>query len=224
MSEEGLAKQIARLVGVGLLTISAAGVAHSAVSNGVSASIDGSDRFGINGSDRLSINGSDRFSINGSDRLSINGSDRFSISGSDQMSIDGSDQRSINGSDLLARGQIDFVGDGFVSVLGQTVFGSGSGLTIGSTIAVYGSFDSEFGGFVDTQIVPLAPSGVDSGYSDFLRGTVDSIDRSFGIAVVGGMMVDYNAMLATGMAPGLGDEVAITGRNYRGLGLLVATP
>jgi hypothetical protein len=42
--------------------------------------------------------------------------------------------------------------------------------------------------------------------------------------VVSGVTVDYNALLVGGVAPNVGDEVAVTGRSYKGLGLLVAQP
>jgi hypothetical protein len=111
--------------------------------------------------------------------------------------------------------------------LGQTVFDNGDGfgnLTPGATVAIYGSIDRDTGGFVDTEVVQIASAGVDAGVSDFLRGIVDSVDSAFGRAVVGGMTVDYSAMLSNGRVPSVGDELAVTGRNYRDLGLLVADP
>ena len=126
---------------------------------------------------------------------------------------------------LLTVGQVDYVGEGFVSVLGQTVLGSAAefaGLSPGATIAVYGGLDSDTGGYVDTSVVALAPAGVDAGAQDFLRGTVDSVDASLGVAVVSGVVVDYTSTLANGAAPEVGQELAVSGRNYRGLGVLVA--
>ncbi len=111
--------------------------------------------------------------------------------------------------------------------MGQTVLDSGNGfgdLTPGATIAIYGSIDLGTGGFVDTQIVRMSPAGVDAGVSDYLKGIVDSVDSSIGRAVIGGMAVDYSAKLANGQAPKVGEVVEISGRNYRGLGLLVADP
>jgi hypothetical protein len=126
-----------------------------------------------------------------------------------------------DGSDLLVVGSIDFVGEDYISVVGQTVFGSGAefaGLAPGSTIAVYGEIDSDTGGYVDTSVVT-----VDSGSSqEFLRSTVDSVDTTLGIAVVGGVAVNYTALLATGEAPQVGDEYAVSGRRYRDLGIFVA--
>ena len=58
----------------------------------------------------------------------------------------------------------------------------------------------------------------------FLRGTVDAVDAALGRAVVSGMVVDYSAMLAKGRAPRVGEQLAVSGRAYRGLGLLVAEP
>ena len=111
--------------------------------------------------------------------------------------------------------------------MGQTVFDNGAGfggLTAGMTIAIYGAIDLGTGGFVDTQIMKLAPVGVDAGVPDFLRGIVDAVDTRFGMAVIGGMTVDYSAMLSNGRAPQIGDEIAVTGRNYRDLRLLIASP
>ena len=58
----------------------------------------------------------------------------------------------------------------------------------------------------------------------YLRGTVDEVDSTLGRAVVSGMTVDYNAMLSRGEAPRVGDLIAVSGRSYRELGLLVAEP
>ncbi|MBT8131676.1 MAG: hypothetical protein KJO35_05345, partial [Gammaproteobacteria bacterium] len=179
------------------------------------------------GSDMLSINGSDSLSINGSDALSINGSDSLSINGSDMLSINGSDAMRVNNANLLALGQVDAIGDGFISVLGQTVFGSGNdfaGISNGATVAIYGSIDRYTGGFANTRVLPVSRSSFSSGAPSFLRGTVDAVDVATGRAIVGGMMVDYNAMLSQGMTPNVGDQVAVSGRAYRGLGLLVAEP
>jgi hypothetical protein len=175
----------------------------------------------------LSIDGSDSLRINGSDLLSINGSDQLSINGSDSLSIDGSDSLSINGSDLLALGRVDVVGDGFISVLGQTVLGADrdlAGITTGTTVAIYGSIDAATGGFANTRVVSVTPTGIDSGMPSFLRGTVDAVDAALGRAVVSGVVVDYSAMLAKGRAPRVGEQLAVSGRAYRGLGLLVAEP
>ena len=109
--------------------------------------------------------------------------------------------------------------------MGQTVLGSGAefaGLAPGATIAVYGAVDGDTGGYVDTSVVSIAPAGVDAGASDFLRGTVDAVDRTLGIAVISGVTVNYTNMLSVGDAPSVGREFAVSGRNYRSLGLLVA--
>ncbi|MGI9203176.1 MAG: hypothetical protein ACR2Q3_04165, partial [Woeseiaceae bacterium] len=177
------------------------------------------------GSDGRSINGSDGRSINGSDGRSINGSDGRSINGSDGRSINGSDGRSINGSDgrLLLVGQVNYVGEDFVSVLGQTVFMDRAivrGIRIGASVAVYGSIDIDTGSIAGASV--LARSSV--GGVSYLTGVVDSVDTVKGTAVVSGMNVDYTSLLSTGSAPGVGDMVAVTGREYKGAGLLVADP
>ncbi|HSD68119.1 MAG TPA: hypothetical protein VLB07_01140, partial [Woeseiaceae bacterium] len=135
-------------------------------------------------------------------------------------SIEGSDLRSIEGSDLLIVGTIDFVGDDFVSVLGQTVFADGrdfTGMGVGASVAVYGSLDSEFGGIVNATLVRVA-----AGERSFLRGTVDEVNAAFGTAVISGVAVDYNALLSGGRAPQVGEVVSVVGRHYQGLGILVA--
>ncbi|MFQ5548071.1 MAG: hypothetical protein ACE5FV_07265, partial [Woeseia sp.] len=138
----------------------------------------------------------------------------------------GSDGQSISGSDaeLLVLGEIDHIGDGFISVLGQTVFGDLGrlgGLGAGMTVAVYGSLDADSGGILDAQVFPVRRSIAGA---SFLRGIVDEVDRSLGRAVVSGVTVDYNALLSGGVAPQVGAEVAVAGRAYRGMGLLVADP
>ena len=92
-----------------------------------------------------------------------------------------------------------------------------SGLNIGTPVAVYGTIDRETGGIVNATVVPV--SGGDLSY---LRGIVDEVNRGTGRAVVSGVTVDYNALMSNGQAPSVGDEVAVTGRVYSELGLLVA--
>jgi hypothetical protein len=55
-----------------------------------------------------------------------------------------------------------------------------------------------------------------------LTGIVDSVDYATGTAVVSGMTVDYNALLSVGVAPSVDSQVAVSGRHYGDLGLLVA--
>ncbi|HEX5766584.1 MAG TPA: hypothetical protein VFY27_13545, partial [Woeseiaceae bacterium] len=105
---------------------------------------------------------------------------------------------------------------------GQTVLGSDSnwhGIALGTPVAVYGSIDRETGSIVNASVVPVA-----GGDLSYLRGVVDEVNYSTGRAVVSGVTVDYNALLSTGHAPSIGDEVAVTGRVYQQLGLLVAQP
>jgi hypothetical protein len=58
----------------------------------------------------------------------------------------------------------------------------------------------------------------------YLRGVVDEVNHGAGRAVVSGVTVDYSALLSHGQAPNVGDEVAVSGRAYKELGLLVAQP
>ncbi|MFB3124578.1 MAG: hypothetical protein ACE1Z7_03295, partial [Woeseiaceae bacterium] len=150
-----------------------------------------------------------------SDALSITGSDALSITGSDALSITGSD------AELLVLGAIGYVGDGFISVLGQTVFGDFDGLGSRMTIAVYGSIDADTGGILDAQVFSVSAR---FGGVSYLRGIVDEVDLAGGFAVVSGMTVDYTALLSNGSAPQVGDEFAVTGWSYDGASLLIADP
>ena len=156
----------------------------------------------------------------------INGSDVRVINGSDARVINGSDVRVINGSDrrLMLVGRVNFVGDDFVSVLGQTVFvdrANLGGISVGSAVAVYGSIDIDSGGIRNASVVSMRSAARNASY---ISGVVDSVDYAKGRAVVSGMTVDYTALLADGFAPNVGDMVSVTGREYRGAGLLVADP
>jgi hypothetical protein len=148
------------------------------------------------------------------------------INGSDARVINGSDARVINGSDrrLMLVGRVNFVGDDFVSVLGQTVLvdrANLGGISVGSAVAVYGSIDIDSGGIRNASVVSMRSAARNALY---ISGVVDSVDYAKGRAVVSGMTVDYTALLADGFAPNVGDMVSVTGREYRGAGLLVADP
>ncbi|MGB5580959.1 MAG: hypothetical protein WBM68_10370, partial [Woeseia sp.] len=192
-----------------------------------SLAIGGTDSFAIGGTDGMAIGGTDMLAIGGTDSLAIGGTDSFAIGGTDAMAIGGTNSLGLDGSDLLALGRVETIGDGFISVLGQTVFGAGNdfaGINNGSTVAIFGSIDSVTGGFADTRVMRVSTTGFDSGMPSFLRGTVDAVDAASGRAIVSGMAVDYNAMLSNGVAPRVGEQVAVSGRAYSGLGLLVAEP
>ena len=168
---------------------------------------------GIHGGDAMGIHGGDALGIHGGDALGIHGGDAMGIHGGDAMGIHGSDAQ------LLVLGAIEHIGDGFVSVLGQTVFGDLGGLGTGMTVAVYGSIDADTGGIVGAQVFPVGPRVSGASY---LRGIVDEVNLAVGLAVVSGVMVDYNALLSNGSAPSVGDIVGVTGRSYGGL--IVADP
>jgi hypothetical protein len=123
--------------------------------------------------------------------------------------------------ELLVVGNVDAVSGDFLSVLGQSVFGITDlrGLSLGTHVAVYGSIDRDTGGIVNASVVPVAGSDL-----SYLRGVVDEVNAAAGRAVISGVTVDYNALLSNGRAPNVGDEVAVTGRAYKELGLLVAQP
>jgi len=121
---------------------------------------------------------------------------------------------------------VSYVGNDFVSVLGQTIFvddGMFAGIREGSSVAVFGSIDIDSGGIVGASLVDAASAGFAPGAS-YLTGFVDSVDYSKGVAMVSGMAVDYNALLSSGSAPSVGDMVSVTGRDYAGLGVLIADP
>ena len=186
----------------------------------------GGDSRGIIGSDADGIVGGDARGIVGSDADGIVGGDSRGIVGSDADGIVGGDSRGNTGSDLslLVVGRVENVAYDFVSVLGQSIFASSgdmAGVGVGATVAVYGRLDPQLGGIVDARLVPVAAPGVDAGPS-LLTGFVDEVDPTIGRAVVGGVSVDYNARLAGGDAPEVGDIVSISGRRYAGLGVLVA--
>jgi hypothetical protein len=122
---------------------------------------------------------------------------------------------------LLALGAITYVGDTFISVLGQTAFVDVDGLGTGITVAVYGSIDADTGGILDAQVFAVSAS---FGGASYLRGIVDEVDLAGGFAVVSGMTVDYSALLSNGSAPEMGDEVSVTGWSYGDASLLVADP
>ncbi|MGH8192851.1 MAG: hypothetical protein ACREQ8_00400, partial [Woeseiaceae bacterium] len=191
--------------------------------------ITGTDVRAITGTDAQAITGTDAFAITGTDAQAITGTDAFAITGTDAQAITGTDVHAITGTDaqaitgteaaLLVVGRVEFNGRDFISVLGQTVFGADlRSFGVGDNVAVFGSIDRNTGGIVNARVVPA------TGELSYLRGIVDQVDYAMGRAIVSGVNVDYNALLANGRAPSVGDEVAITGRAYRSLGLLVAQP
>ena len=174
------------------------------------------------GTDARAIDGTDARAIDGTDVFAIDGTDAQAIDGTDARAIDGTDANAIDGTDLLVVGRVDFVDADFVSVLGQTVLGFDAhrhAIGLGTSVAVYGSIDRETGSIVNASVVPVA-----GGDLSYLRGMVDEVNHSTGRAVVSGVTVDYNALLSNGHAPSVGDEVAVTGRAYQQLGILVAQP
>jgi hypothetical protein len=122
---------------------------------------------------------------------------------------------------------VDVLGSDFVSVLGQTVFLNSSGISsvsLGMRVAVYGSIDMDTGGIVNATVVDSDLAGFAGNSPSFLNGIVDEVDSATGKAVVSGLLVDYTALLSDGWAPSVGDEVAVSGYHYGGLGVLVAEP
>ena len=204
------------LFGTALLLVSNS---YASITGTDSQSITGTDSQSITGTDSQSITGTDSQSITGTDSQSITGTDSQSITGTDSQSITGTDSQSITGTDLLVVGTVDFADNGFLSVLGQSVFGEEGefdGISIGDTVAIYGHIDGDFGGIADSTVMPM-PGG--NGRS-LLTGIVDSVNPSLGRAIVGGVSVDYTATLSNGATPRVGQQLSVTGRVYGRRGLV----
>ena len=157
--------------------------------------------------------------ISGTESQGITRTDSQGIDGTDSQGIDGTNNLGIDGTDLLVVGTVDFADNGLLSVLGQSVFGEEGafdGISIGDTVAIYGYIDSEFGGIADSTVMPV-PGG--NGRS-LLTGIVDAVNPSLGLAVVGGVSVDYTATLSNGATPRVGQQLSVTGRVYGRRGLV----
>jgi len=114
-----------------------------------------------------------------------------------------------------------------MSVLGQTVFVGDSSLSAfreGSAVAVYGSFDFDTGSIGNAIVFDAGIAGFSPGSGSYLTGFVDSVNYAKGFAMVSGKQVDYTALLSNGSAPGVGDMISVTGRDYGDSGALVADP
>ncbi len=99
-----------------------------------------------------------------------------------------------------------------------------SGISLGTRVAVYGSIDTDTGGIVNATVIDSDLAGFAANSPSYLNGFVDEVDSVTGKAVVSGLLVDYTALLSSGWAPSVGDEVAVTGYHYGDLGMLVAEP
>ncbi|MDA0994670.1 MAG: hypothetical protein O3A13_13705 [Proteobacteria bacterium] len=204
-------------------------VAAVFVSSTATGAITGGDGRAITGGDIRAITGGDIRAITGGDIRAITGGDIRAITGGDIRAITGGDGRAITGGDtrLLLVGRVDYVGDDFVSVLGQTVFvdrASFRAVGEGSAVAVYGSLDGDTGAISNASMIDAGIAGFGPGSASFLTGFVDSVDYAKGHAVVSGKQVDYTALLSNGSAPNVGDMVSVTGRDYGAYGTLVADP
>jgi hypothetical protein len=181
----------------------------------------------ITGSGARAITGGGGMAITGSGARAITGGGGMAITGSGARAITGGGGMAITGSGaLLVLGRVSYVGEDFISVLGQSVFAepsSISGLRAGSTVAVFGSIDIDTGGIVGASIVDADSAGFASGTS-YLTGIVDAVDSSKGMAMVSGVAVDYTGLLSNGAAPSVGDMVSVAGYSSADSGLLVADP
>jgi hypothetical protein len=173
------------------------------------------------GAQAITAGGARAITAGGARAITAGGAQAITAGGARAITAGGARAITAGGADLLVVGVVDAIDGDFMSVLGQSVFGRSAefrGLSIGSNVAVFGSIDRDTGGIVNARVVPAA------GELSYLRGIVDQVDYAMGRAVVSGVNVDYNALLSNGQAPRVGDELAITGRAYKGLGLLVAQP
>lgn len=200
-----------------------AGGAESITGTGL-RSITGTGIYSITGTGAASITGTGLDSITGTGLDSITGTGLESITGTGSRAIDGTDAQAITagGAELLVVGPVNVRQDGFMAVLGQSVFGAPSafaGFRPGDTVAVYGDLDPVTGGIVNATVA----RATNYGWS-YLRGIVDAVDPATGRAVVSGVTVDYTALLANGVAPSVGDEVAVSGYAFNDANLLVAQP
>jgi hypothetical protein len=189
--------------------------------------ITGTDVRAITGTDVRAITGTDVRAMTGTDVRAITGTDVRAITGTDVQAITGTDVQAITGTDLLIVGRVEFVGSDFVSVLGQSVFGTNqdlSRLTVGTTIVVYGSIESNTGSINDASVFVVSRADFVSDSPSYLTGFIDKLDHSTGRAIVSGVLVDYNALLSLGQEPELGQLVSVVGRAYSDVGLLVADP
>ncbi|MCH7817829.1 MAG: hypothetical protein IIC60_14815, partial [Proteobacteria bacterium] len=163
----------------------------------------------------------------GSRAITSGGSRAITSGGSRAITSGGSRAITSGGSRLLVYGRVEVLGSDFVSVLGQTVFlgaGDVNRFSLGTLVAVYGSIDLETSSIVDATVVDAGEAGFSASLLSYLTGIVDAVDYENGTAIVSGLTVDYNALLAVGVAPRVGDQVAVTGYHYRDLGMLVAVP
>ena len=199
-----------------------------AITGGDSRAITGGDSRAITGGDSRAITGGDSRAITGGDSRAITGGDSRAITGGDSRAITGGDSRAITGGDarLILLGRISVMESDFVSVLGQSIFLDqiDSEFGVGKMVAVYGSIDTDTGGVVNATVIDSDLAGFAANSPSFLNGIVDEVDAASGKAVVSGLLVDYTALLSTGWAPSVGDEVAVTGYHYGDLGMLVAEP
>ena len=189
--------------------------------------ITGTDVLGITGTDVLGITGTDVLGITGTDVFGITGTDVMGITGTDVVGITGTDLLGITGTDLLVVGVATAIDADILSVLGQTVW-IGPGLVaqdfVGKPVAVFGQIDMDSGSFVNTSVIALGGADMAGSYPSYLRGMVDAVDPMLGMAVVSGISVDYTALLANGVVPSVGSEVAVSGYAFGGQTTLVADP
>ena len=189
----------------------------SLVSTVAQAGIEGSDRMvaaGIEGSDLASSVKVTAKGIEGSDRMvaaGIEGSDLASSVKVTAKGIEGSHRMvaaGIEGSDrsLAVLGVVEAGTSSTVTVLGQTVrltastkftSQSGSSLTKGSLVAVYGTINAD-GTISASQINGLAQQYVAGSTPLYVRGIVKSGNASVATVKVGNLSIDYSSSLYSG--------------------------
>ena len=105
--------------------------------------------------------------------------------------------------------------------MGQSIFSeslANGSFVIGDTVAVFGSIDHATGSIENPQVISLQ-----SDFSGaFLTGVVDEVNLAIGTAVVSGVTVDYTGLLGNGVAPNVGQTIAVSGYVYSDVGLIAA--
>ena len=123
-------------------------------------------------------------------------------------------------SQVLIRGPVEALNEqtAQVKVLGQWVASSGASEGIeGQVVAVSGAIDAR-GNYVVSGIQQLGMGYVEGATPVFLSGVISSMNKAVGVAVVGGISVDYTGALHSLAAESLavGKVVSFSGVHYSG--------
>ena len=230
MSDNRSRRAIGRSIRVGIIVslVPMIGFADTNSSSDAQAITAGGARaITAGGARAITAGGARAITAGGARAITAGGARAITAGGARAITAGGARAITAGGTRLVVYGRVDVVGSDFLSVLGQTVFASASqlrGVGAGSMVAVFGSIDFATGGIVNATVMDGSVAGISADSGSYLTGFVDSVDQSMGLAVVSGVTVDYNALLSSGYLPSVGDQVSVTGRAYRDIGLLVADP